>query len=353
MKCVVYGRDSMDERMSIEKKEGLMKKEWTAGDLLSTSSAYWRGCTLQTGVRLAVFTAIHDQHLSRAEIVEKIDADERGTEYLLNGLAAMGLLVKEDGLFSNSAGALQFLCKESPAYLGHIILHHHHVLDGWAQLDEAVKTGAPVAKRSYGEDIERESFLLGMFNLAMINAPSIAEQIDLSDRRRLLDLGGGPGTYAIHFCLANPELTAVIYDRPTTEPFAAATVAKFGVTERIGFAGGDITTDPVSGEGYDVAWLSHILHSNGPEQCQQIIDKTVAALEPGGMIMIHEFILDDSKDGPLFPALFSLNMLVNNPEGRSYSEEELTGMLRRSGVRDIARHPFHGPNDSSILCGTV
>lgn len=331
-----------------------MKKEWTVGELLSTSSAYWRGCTLQTGVRLAVFTIIHDRRMPLAQVAEQIPADQRGTEYLLNALAAMGLLVKEGDLYSNTPEALNLLSKDSPKYMGHILLHHHHILEGWALLHEAVQTGKPIAKRSYGEEVERESFLMGMFNLAMGIAPVIADRIDLSGKHRLLDLGGGPGTYAIHFCLANPELTAVIYDRPTTESFAMETVAKFSLSEQVVFAGGDITKDPIiPGGPYDAAWISHILHSYGPEQCRQIIDKTVAVLKPGGMIMVHEFILDKNKDAPEFPALFSLNMLVNNQAGRSYSTEELTAMLHSCGVRNIARHPFQGPNDSAILYGTV
>ena len=78
----------------------------------------------------------------------------------------------------------------------------------------------PVEKRSHGDEVERESFQLGMFNLAMAIAPTIAASVNLEGRRHLLDLGGGPGTHAIHFCLANPTLRATIYDRRTTEPFA-------------------------------------------------------------------------------------------------------------------------------------
>ena len=66
-----------------------MKKEWTVGDLLSTSSAYWRGCTLQAGVRLGIFNVIHDQHMALAEVADQIGADQRGTEYILNALSAM------------------------------------------------------------------------------------------------------------------------------------------------------------------------------------------------------------------------------------------------------------------------
>ena len=76
-------------------------------------------------------------------------------------------------------------------------------------------------------------------------------------------------------------------------------------------------------------------------------------MQPGGSILIHEFILENTKDAPEFAALFSINMLINNPGGRSYSEGELETMLLNAGVKDIFRHPFHGPNDSSIICGTV
>lgn len=330
-----------------------MKKNWSVGDLLSTSTAYWKGCVLQAGVRLGVFTALDEERLHLDDVAGKIKADIRGTEYLLNALAAMGLLEKKNRHYANSLEAREFLSRNSQKYMGHIILHHHHILDGWAQLDQAVKTGAPVQKRSYGEEDERESFLMGMYNLAMGIAPRLVSQVDLSGRTHLLDLGGGPGTYAIHFCQANPGLSAVIFDRSTTEPFARDTVARFGLSEWIDFVGGDFTLDPIAGGPYDAAWLSHILHSHSPEECQEIINKTVEAMQPGGVILIHEFILENSKDAPEFAALFSINMLINNHGGRSYSEEELTKMLANEGVRDIFRHSFRGPNDSSILCGTV
>lgn len=328
-----------------------MENNWTIGALLQTSTAYWRSCALQAGVRLGVFTAIADGHHRLTDIARATRADERGCEYLLNALTAMGLLGKQGERYENSQAASEHLCRRSSGYIGHIILHHHHILDGWAQLHEAVHSGRPVEMRSHGEEIERESFLMGMFNLAMGIAPQLTPLIDLSGCRRLLDLGGGPGTYAIHFCLANPDLTAVIVDRSTTRPFAEQTIERFELTDRITFHGGDFHRDPISGGPFDAAWLSHILHSSGPEECRRIIAKTVAAMEPGGLIMIHEFILDDSKDGPEFAALFSLNMLVNNEEGRSYSDAELRAMLREAGVRNISRHPFQGPNQSGIICG--
>lgn len=330
-----------------------MTNDWNIGTLLSVSSAYWQGCTLQAGVRLEIFSHIGRHSLSATEIAVKAETDERATELILNALAAIGLIDKKASLYTNTQFAETFLVKTSPNYMGHIILHHHHILDGWAQLDTAVATGRPVEKRSYGAEIERESFLMGMFNLAMGLAPQIAKLIDLSKCRHLLDLGGGPGTYAIHFCLANPLLQATIYDRETTKPFAEQTVASFGLSERIQFKSGDFTIDPISGGPYDAAWLSHILHSNGQESCQEIIAKTVAGISPGGIVLIHDFILDNNKDHPEFGALFSLNMLINNPQGRSYSEEEIRAMMQKSGISDIKRYDFSSPNGSAILAGIV
>jgi len=130
-------------------------------------------------------------------------------------------------------------------------------------------------------------------------------------------------------------------------------VAHYGLSDRIDFVAGDCLAAPLAGGPFDVAWLSHLLHSNSYNDCQRIIDKTVAALAPGGLLMIHEFILDDTRDGPEFPALFSLNMLINTYGGRSYSEAEIRGMLLQAGVRDVVRHPFQGPNNSTIMVGIV
>lgn len=334
-------------------EEERMKTDWNVGDLLSVSSGYWRGCALHAAVRLDFFTHIGTEKQPVDAIAGLAATDKRATKMLLNALTAMGLLQKQQSYYTNTGFSRTYLCRDSAQYMGHIILHHHHILDGWAQLDQAVISGTPVEKRSYGEEIERQSFLMGMFNLAMELAPQLTKHLDLSGRRRLLDLGGGPGTYAIHFCRANPELTATIFDRPTTRPFAEKTVASFGLQERISFEAGDFTCDPITGGPFDAAWLSHILHSNGIDQCYEIVNKTVGRMEKGGIVFIHDFILNDNKDAPEFGALFSLNMLINNPHGRAYSEKEIRSMLRAAGVSDVKRHSFTGPNDSSILFGVA
>lgn len=330
-----------------------MKAQWDMKALLKTSNAYWKGCALQAGVRLDIFTVLGKGPAALSEVANACGADQRGMEYLLNALAAMGLIEKNQESYANTQESYDYLCADSDVNIRHILLHHHHLLDGWAQLDQAVLTGQPIEKRSYGVESERESFLMGMFNLAMSNAPRVAMALDLSDRRQLLDLGGGPGTYAVHFCLAHPDLKATVFDLPTSERFAERTVTTFGLQDRIGFYGGNFNQDPLPDYGFDVVWISHILHSNGPEACLELIKKSISVMQPGGILLIHDFFLNDTKSGPEFAALFALNMLINNPEGRSYSEKEVREMLHEAGAAEVERLDFFGPNASSIIRATV
>ena len=327
------------------------KRIWHPGELLATSGYYWQTCTLHAGVKIDLFTAIGNERQNAEDISARMKTDPRGTAMLLDALSAMGLLEKTAEAYSNTPESLKYLSKDSPAYIGYMILHHHNLVDSWSHLDEAVKTGRAVRRRANFQDPEiRKNFLMGMFNMAMNTAPRLVSLADLSGRRRLLDLGGGPGTYAIHFCRHNPGLQATVFDLPTTRPYALKTIERFGLGDRVGFVEGNYLTDKIPGR-YDVAWLSHILHGEGPADCENIIAKAVSALEPGGLIFVHEFILDDTRDHPLFPALFSLNMLLGTPHGQAYAEKEITGMLEKAGIGQIRRLFAETPNDSDVLAG--
>lgn len=326
----------------------------TPADLLRISGGYWQTCALHAGAMLDVFTPLGEGAMTASALAARLGCDARALGMLLCALAAMGLLVKSGQDFSLAEPAREFLDTRSPRYIGSVIRHHHRLMASWAELPEAVRTGRPRLDRVHrATDAEgREDFLMGMFNLAMGIAPRLAQAVDLSGRRRLLDLGGGPGTYAVHFCLANPELTATVFDLATTRPFAESVSRRFGVADRVDFAAGDYLGDPVPG-GYDVAWLSQIFHAEDPDGCMTILGKAVGALKPGGLVFIHDFMLRDSLDGPEFAALFSLNMLLVTPHGQSYAEGRIREMMQRAGLKDIELLDFIGPNESRVLRGVV
>ena len=327
------------------------QQTWTPDRILKTSGAYWATCALHGAVVLDVFTRIGDSRVGGQRVAEQLDAPVDAVGRLLDALVAMGLLTKDAGGYANTEASRTYLSMDSDRYIGYIIRHHHHLVESWARLAEAVVTGKPVRLpvREKGTDA-REAFLMGMFNLATQLAPQLVPVVDLSNCTTLLDLGGGPGTYAIHFCRHNPDLTATVMDLPTTRPFAEKTIRKMGMDDRVAFIPGDYLIDAISGS-YDAVWMSHILHGESAEDCQRIIEKAFQRLNPGGMVVIHEFILDDTLDGPLFPALFSLNMLLGTDGGRAYSQAQLADMLETAGFMDVHRLDFTGPNDSGLVRG--
>jgi hypothetical protein len=330
------------------------KSDWTIPDLLQLSGSYWATCALHAGVRLHVFTPLNGITLSAGEVAAACSSDPRAMEMLLNALTSMGLLEKQSSGYTNTPFSAQYLVRDEPGYLGHIILHHHHLMPGWASLHKSITSGAPLVGDSSDKDDgdERESFLMGMYNLASQLAPRIAAAVDLTGCHKLLDFGGGPGTYAIHFCRQNPALSAVVYDLPSSRSFAEDVINRHGLADRIAFTAGNYHLDPGPAD-FDVAWLSHILHSEGPEGCKTILRKAAHALHPGGTLLVQEFILNDAKNGPTFPALFSLNMLLVTSSGRSYSEGELRRMMEEAGVSNIRRLAIDLPNGAGVLAGTV
>jgi hypothetical protein len=330
----------------------MVETDWTPPELLKMAGSYWSACTLHAGVKLDLFTLLNETPATAEDLSTQSGLSERGLTMLLDALASLDLLQKKKGIYFTTPFSSEFLSKTSAKYMGHIISHHHHLVESWSRLDESVLSGEPVRNRLSHEpsDAERESFLMGMFNMAMQMAPMVVPQIDLTGRSHLLDLGGGPGTYAIHFCIQNPAMKATIYDLPATRMFAKQTISRFSMQQRIDFQSGDFQDDVIVGQ-YDVAWLSHVLHGEGEEGCSNMLQKSVAALEPGGLLLVQEFILENDRTKPVFPALFSLNMLLGTPDGKAYSESEIVLLLQKAGLESVELLPIDLPNGAGVICG--
>jgi SAM-dependent methyltransferase len=332
------------------------RQDWHPGTLLALSGSYWQTCALHSGVALDLFTELARGPREAADIAAAKGLDADATARLLDALAALGLVEKSGQRYVNTPAADQYLAASSPDYLGYMIRHHHQLMPGWSRLADAVASGTPVReRRSSADPASREAFLMGMYNNSRLIAPRIVPAVDLSGCRRLLDLGGGPGTYAIFFCRQYPQLSATVFDLPTTQPFAQKVIGEHGLEGRIRFQAGDFLEDAlvdVDGGGpYDAVWMSHILHGEGPSDCKKLVSRAADALAPGGRLAIHEFILDDDRRGPLFATLFSLNMLIGTEQGRAYTDGQIRAMMAVGGIGDIERLPVELPNASGILMG--
>jgi cyclopropane fatty-acyl-phospholipid synthase-like methyltransferase len=183
-----------------------------------------------------------------------------------------------------------------------------------------------------------------MHRNAAARAPLIIKAAELDGVRRMLDVGGGSGAYAIAFAGANQELRAEIFDLPTVLPIAQGHIQEAGLSERITTRSGDLRTDDFD-SGFDLILLSAICHMLGPAANENLLARCFAALSPGGRDLIQDFILTPDRTSPRSAALFALNMLVGTPEG----SEEYQSWLGRAGFVDVRHVALPAP--TGLMCG--
>ena len=215
---------------------------------------------------------------------------------------------------------------------------------------DSEEDGAAFIYRSGIESaMEREAsarwLTLALAGRARNVAPALAQQVDLSGARQLVDVGGGTGIYAIAFLQKHPQLRAVVFDRPEVLKVAAEIAHEYGVRDRLELAPGDMFVDPLPAPA-DAILLSNVLHDWDVPECRALIHRCSAALSPSGRLLIHDVFLNDAHDGPLPIALYSAALFCLT-EGRAYSAAEYRAWLTEAGLAPGAVTP------TLIHCGVL
>jgi (2Fe-2S) ferredoxin/SAM-dependent methyltransferase len=293
-----------------------------------------------TALELNAFTAV-GSGASAEQVAQKIHADSRAAEILLNVLVSLKLLEKKDGIFHNTPASARFFCEGSPDNARPALLHTVNLWDRWSTLTDAVHAGTAVSYRS--RDSEGVvSFIAAMDRNAKERAASVVTAVGPAGIRRMLDLGGGSGAYSIAFARAISDLHSEILDLAEVVPLTQGHILEAGLSGRVTTRVGDMLRDPL-GENYDLILVSAICHMFSVEENRSLFERAYRALAPGGRFVIQDFILEPDKTAPRFAALFALNMLVGTRSGSSYSEPEYTAWLRDAGFSEIRRVRLAGP----------
>lgn len=301
------------------------------------SHGYWKSSILFAGIKIGIFDLLSSGLKSSHEISKRLKTDERATEILLNALCAMGLTIKKGKQYRNRQLSNKFLVKGKPAYKGNILLHLFDMWKAWGDLPEIIYKGEPsieIQEQLKKRADQVQHFILAMDELAQEPSEIIATIVKPECVKKLLDVGGGPGTYCFTFLRRNPELKATIIDLKLPLKIARQLIKERGLNSSIELIEGNFLKVDF-GKGYDLVLMSHILHSNSPEECAYLIKKGYLALEKGGRLLIHDFILNEDRVTPPSAAIFAVNMLVNTPKGRTYTCKEIIRWMKEAGLLDI------------------
>jgi SAM-dependent methyltransferase len=311
--------------------------------IVALATAYWGSATLIAAVRLKLFTHLAAGAATPAQLAARAGTDPVATDALLTALASVNLVTKDGELYANAPDADLFLVEGRPTFLGPALLYNGDVYPLWNRLDEVVRTGTVHASpdQYLGEDASRtRNFVYGMHHRALGVGRALAEVVDLTGRRRLADVGGGPGTYSALLAQRTPGLEADVLDLPGVVAISSEIVAQMGAADRVRCLPFDYYRDALPGR-YDAALISGVLHREQPTQVREIMKKVADAVEPGGVLYVSDVMLDDDRAGPQFAAMFALNMRVLAHDGRCHSVAEQSAWLDEVGftVTDVRRLP--------------
>lgn len=300
---------------------------------------------LMTAHQLGVFRALKEPRTA-AEVAAQCSTDVDMTDRLLIACCALGVVRRDNGRFRLSQLARDTLLPESPRYLGGVLDHGESLWWGSTGLPDTVRTGGRGAGPMPPEHVSahwHDNWIWAMNGIAANGVGQwVARQLDLTNRKRLLDVGGGPGTYSIAMCQRFPNLKATIWDVPETIVIARQVIEQFSMNDRIRVQEGDWNQDEF-GTGYDCLFMSNILH--GPtSQAEVRLGQAARALEPGGLLIVQDFLLNNDKSGPLPAALF--NLMVG-----AYTVNEVTAVIRSAGFVDVSLIASNEQRGSGIVTG--
>lgn len=293
---------------------------------------YWETKILLTAVRLDVFSALNGKPRTAHEVAGRIGAHEATLGLLLNALVAMRLLTKEGEVYANSSAAEKHLVRHSSQYIGHLLLLHDAEWNNWGKLEDTIRTGhRSVDRHVFETDPELGSNVLAVLHrIGQQSGPDLAKRLQLNGPIRLLDLGGGAGTNAIAFCRTYPQLTATVFDLPSTLRLTEKTVKEAGLESRIALLPGNFNVDPLGGP-YDVVLMSDILHYQTFETNEALVKKVFGHLAPGGRLIIKDRFLDETGTGPAWTTAFAVHILVNTQQGSCYRTADAIEWMRKAG----------------------
>ncbi|MEI8242317.1 MAG: methyltransferase [bacterium] len=314
--------------------------------IVKMASAFYESATLFAAIESGIFGCLQEKGGATAEEAAACcQLSPRGARLLLDACTALGLLTKEADRYANSAAAARTLVPGAPQDLTRAIRYNRDVYPAWGRLPEFVRTGRPVEPPALhlGEDPERtRRFVLSMHGRALGIGRAVVPMLALSGCHALLDLAGGPGTYAVLMAQANPGLRCTVMDLPPVAHVAAELIAQAGMSDRVQTLPGDYHTSPFPG-GMDAVTIFGALHQESPDAIRDILARAHAALRPGGRIYILDLMTDATHTQPVFSALFAVNMALTTDNGWVFSDEELRGWLTGAGFTNCTINPVPPP----------
>jgi hypothetical protein len=326
--------------------------------LMQVATAHRASAALFAAADLDVFTALAEGPLSADRIAARVGVSQAEPLRLVLELCAQsGLLTKPDeATYANTPTTETFLVRGRPTFIGAGLQYAADLYPAWGRLTDLLRTSrAPLVPETIlGDDPEKtRHFVYAMHQRALGIGTVLPAVVNLEGCRRLLDVGGGPGTYSMKLIDATPGLTSTVLDLPGVLAVTREIVDGAGFGDRVTLRPGNYLTSDF-GEGYDAVLLSGMMHRETEADCQLLLRKAAAALTPGGRIVVSDvFFDDDRRTEPPFAVQFALHMMLTSDHGSAHARTAMARWMSDVGCVSVDMRPLPPPNPHTVLVGRL
>lgn len=304
----------------------------------NTIMSVQRAYALKAAVDLDLFTAIARGSHTAGEIAKTCAASERGVRILCDAMTVMGFLTKSGNRYALTQDSAVFLDKNSPAYMGRALsfLLHPSQINNYQQMTESARRGGTLEQDSAlaPEDPLWLEFARGMAPIMFPAAEAIANLLEseLASRPsvKVLDIAASHGIFGLTVARHLPQAHIYALDWANVLEIARQNAQAQGMADRYHLLPGS-AFEVDYGTGFDAVLITNLLHHFEPAENEKILKKAHRALNPGGQVILLEFVPNDDRISPPVAALFSLTMLGSTPKGDAYTLAEFTSMFRNAG----------------------
>ena len=305
--------------------------------------AYRESGALMAAVELGLFTHIAGGAKDEAALTRAMGLQPLHGERIIVAMLGLGLIVRDGAKLALAPDTERFLVKGRPTYAGEWMLFTKPNWNEWGRLADILREQAPpVLENKTVANItieEARRYHRGTYSIGRGAGRLFLNHVDMTDKKLLMDIGGGSGAYCIEACKRYPNLRAVVLEMPAVVPVTEEFIQENGLTDRIEARVCDFNVDPFP-EGADVAVMASNLPMYGREAIAAVVAKAHAAMAPGGSFHLIGEALDADRSGPADPAMWGLAQAINNTTGIAHSVAEVEGYLSDAGFKNVTTSEF-------------
>jgi SAM-dependent methyltransferase len=288
-------------------------------------------------------------------LAQRTGIPPRTLRILADAMVALGFVEQQHDQYHNSPVAATFLGGRGPADLRPFLRYlNQQSYPMWMELEAVVRTGRTSSGhvRERRTEAQQQMASEGHVAASAATAHALATTYDFRRHRRVLDLGGGTGSYVMAVCTQYRGLEAILYDIPRVAALARQRLAASPCAERIRIVEGNFFQDPIP-DGCDAVIIANVVHVYSPERNMELLGRIRKRVPEGARLLLVDLWTDRTRTQPLAAALAAGEFLISSGgEGNVYSEEDVRGWLQESGWRAVEHKPLAGPR-SLIIADTA